>query len=880
MDGEWFGWGMNEWEEGISKWRAKRVKSTFKKKYGRSLGSSRKSSHFSRRHKMSARHSRSNMQRLHRVSPKMQREWAEGISQWVIRREVARSNHYFLKKFGIIKGNSSEEWKEGMQKWMDQNLLNKSWKWRASKGRFKPSKNRRRIKRLKRIANDTKKLRDDFLLSEINTQKQSHALSADKEILPEEFQIYLFKNEKQFGPYSLENIENFLTNDQLKLDDLAYYKGCGNWIKVQQIPGLNFKENIETKESLTIVSEQSKEVVEVDSLKEDKIEYLKKEDESSDGLELLEKQINAQKNSKIFTLKFYSWVGFIVCLVFGIGYYHGTKSYKTAIVNKHPDNESKSLDEINYLLDEKIENVQYDEAAKAIPENREYKKNSNVPFGSLFSVLEAGGLEMLWVKPGKFTMGKMGGYDSDGVGSQQKVSITNGFYLGKYEVTQLQYEDVMQGNDFGLESNPSWSKGENEPVTRISWNDIQIFLEILNFKERKAGRLPSQWNYSLPTEAEWEYACRAGTTTNFYWGDEMNASLANCDGTIGGQIRVGQYPSNAWGFYDMHGNVGERVFDWYSNYSEQHEIDPSGPPKGEQRIIRGGNYGTSSASSASHARTTIVADFVTATGFRVVLRPYSLSSKKFTIDLNSSVSIEMRWAQPGTFFIGSPTTETGSEISEDERIVHLTSGFYLGEYEVTQAQYEAVMSNNNENLRSTPSYWQNNPNRPVDGVSWDDVQIYLTRLNDQQSATIPVGWECVLPTEAQWEYACRAGTATAYSWGATITSSNANYNWDGGGTTGNDFKQTREVGQYSANPWGFFDMHGNVSEWTLDWYQASYPVEVLSDPVGPLSGSGRVIRGGSWRDAIGHLRSAKRKSYSPTTRNSSLGFRVCFQKQN
>jgi hypothetical protein len=257
---------MNEWEDGISKWRTNRVKSAFKKKHGRSLGSSRKSSHISRRHKMSARHSRSKKQRLHRVSPKMQREWAEGISQWVIQREIARSNRYFLKKFGIIKGNSSEEWKEGMQKWMDQNLLNKSWKWRASKGRFKPSKNRRRIKRLKRIANDTKKLRDDFLLSEINTQKQSHALSADKEIHPEEFQIYLFKNEKQFGPYSLENIENFLTNDQLKLDDLAYYKGCGNWIKVQQIPGLNFNDNIEIQDSLTIGSEQSKEVSEIENL--------------------------------------------------------------------------------------------------------------------------------------------------------------------------------------------------------------------------------------------------------------------------------------------------------------------------------------------------------------------------------------------------------------------------------------------------------------------------------------------------------------------------------------------------------------------------------------------------------------------------------------
>ena len=258
MDGEWFGWAMNEWEDGISKWRADKVKSAFKKKHGRSLGSSRKSAHISRRHKMSARHSRSNKQRLHRVSPKMQKEWAKGVSQWVAQREVVRSNHYFLKKFGIIKGNSSEEWKEGMQKWMDQNLLNKSWKWRGAKSKPNPSKNRRRIKRLKRIANDTKKLRDDFLLSEINKQKQSRLLSADKETFSEEFQIYLFKNEKQFGPYSLDKIEIFLVNDQLKLDDLAFYEGCVNWIKVQQVPGLKFKRDTNCDKHLTPQKKQPK----------------------------------------------------------------------------------------------------------------------------------------------------------------------------------------------------------------------------------------------------------------------------------------------------------------------------------------------------------------------------------------------------------------------------------------------------------------------------------------------------------------------------------------------------------------------------------------------------------------------------------------------
>jgi len=251
-----------------------------------------------------------------------------------------------------------------------------------------------------------------------------------------------------------------------------------------------------------------------------------------------------------------------------------------------------------------------------------------------------------------------------------------------------------------------------------------------------------------------------------------------------------------------------------------------------------------------------------------------------SVDLNATVAMDMLWVPAGTFTMGSPTTEAGrASDREDEHNVSLTQGFYLGKYEVTQAQYEAVMTGNTDSLSATPSQWPNNPNRPVEKVSWADAQIFLTRLNAQQSANIPAGWAYVLPTESQWEYACRAGTTTAYSWGASIASSNANYNWDGGANDGNDFKQTRDVGQYGANPWGFFDMHGNVWEWTADWYQAAYPIgNPVIDPTGPASGSYRVIRGGSWRYGGAYLRSAKRSIYSPGLRNGIIGFRVGFQK--
>jgi len=149
---------------------------------------------------------------------------------------------------------------------------------------------------------------------------------------------------------------------------------------------------------------------------------------------------------------------------------------------------------------------------------------------------------------------------------------------------------------------------------------------------------------------------------------------------------------------------------------------------------------------------------------------------------------------------------------------------------------------------------------------------------EQTAGRLPNGWSYVLPTESQWEYACRAGTTTAYSWGGTIASSNANYNWNGGPYDGNDFKQTRDVGQYAANPWGFFDMHGNVREWVRDWW-ASYPGGAQTNPEGPASGSNRVRRGGSWNYDGTDLRSARRHNNSPGQRLDNLGFRVGFQKQ-
>ncbi len=180
--------------------------------------------------------------------------------------------------------------------------------------------------------------------------------------------------------------------------------------------------------------------------------------------------------------------------------------------------------------------------------------------------------------------------------------------------------------------------------------------------------------------------------------------------------------------------------------------------------------------------------------------------------------------------MGSPASESGRGTDETQHQVTLTNGFYLGKYEVTQAQYETVIGSN-------PSSPQGN-NRPVERVNWHEAQAFCDQLNsiEQTAGRLPAGWKYALPTEAQWEYACRAGTTTAYSWGNAIGPNDANWNH------GNDANTTMEVGQFSANPWGFYDMHGNVWEWVYDW-KANYPGGAQTNPEGPASGSYRVASG-------------------------------------
>ena len=180
-------------------------------------------------------------------------------------------------------------------------------------------------------------------------------------------------------------------------------------------------------------------------------------------------------------------------------------------------------------------------------------------------------MELIWCPPSGYVRG-----EGD---EAHQVILTKGFYLGKYEVTQQQYEKVIG-------TNPSNFKGDKFPVELVSWNDAVAFCEELNKKER----ILRGWQFTLPTEAQWEYACRAGTTTVYSWGDSITTSDANYNSNIGQTTSVGQYSANPWGFFDMHGNVWEWAADWQDTYPSGSVIDPLGSSNGSLRVHRGGSW--------------------------------------------------------------------------------------------------------------------------------------------------------------------------------------------------------------------------------------------------------------------------------------------------
>ncbi len=234
--------------------------------------------------------------------------------------------------------------------------------------------------------------------------------------------------------------------------------------------------------------------------------------------------------------------------------------------------------------------------------------------------------------------------------------------------------------------------------------------------------------------------------------------------------------------------------------------------------------------------------------------------------MTNTLGMQFVLIPPGSFLMGSPKEEKERKGDETQHKVKLTKGFYLGTCPVTQEQWKEIIGKN-------PSKFQDGKNLPVEQVNWNDCQVFIKKLREKDKKPYR------LPTEAEWEYACRAGTTTPFHFGETISPDQANYNGNyhyGDGKKGIYRGKTVPVGSFPANAWGLYDMHGNIWQWCEDWFE-EYPKKEV-EVVNPLGTKGeiRVIRGGSWIDNPLECRSAYRGGSKPVLYHSLVGFRLCF----
>jgi len=544
--------------------------------------------------------------------------------------------------------------------------------------------------------------------------------------------------------------------------------------------------------------------------------------------------------------------------------------------------------------------------------------NMRVSYGPVIDVDE-----IVLVRGGTFKMGCASELDDcvDNEIPAQQVTL-NDFYIGKYEVTQAQWREIMGTNvrwqrDYANRSWPPSGEGDNYPMYYVSWTEVQDFIIRLN---EKTGM-----NYRLPTEAEWEYAARGGNQSrNYkYSGGNVIGDIAWYKGNSGKRTHyVGTKTANELGIYDMTGNVFEWVQDWFGNYSGNAQTNPQGPSSGLLRVFRGGSWNflewdarvsfryfgkpslrlaylgfrlarSSNAEEQSNeyvsvpnvagmtqaeavsaiteaglvVGTTIRENHNTIAAGEVISQSPAAGTSvmgRTTINLRISDPAldplvgEMVRVRGGTFTMGC-TPEQGSDCADDERQAHQVTlnDFYIGRYEVTQAQWQAVMG---RDIRDISDFRRHN--LPVESVSWTRVQEFIKRLNER------TGGNYRLPTEAEWEYAARGGNQSrGYKY------SGSNSIEDVAWYEGNSGKKTYPVGTKSANELGLHDMTGNVAELVQDWF-GDYDSNAQTNPNGPSSGSSRVNRGGGWNANTITAQVSDRDNALPNIAKSSLGFRL------
>ncbi len=475
-----------------------------------------------------------------------------------------------------------------------------------------------------------------------------------------------------------------------------------------------------------------------------------------------------------------------------------------------------------------------------------------------------------------------------------KVSVDKDFYIGKYEVTQAQYIALMG-------ENPSKNVGNEKPVERVTYYNAIEFCNKLN-KITESTR-PAGYEFTLPSEIQWEYACRAGSNSAFNNGkqlstpkgvsveiDEIAWYKSNSDTKT---HAVGMKKSNNWGIYDMHGNVAEWCLDAFNNNELSTLVNNE-----SKCAIRGGAYffepeKLRSASRGANSPNTQSSGV----GFRIALVNNSNQPEKVEISakenespktdnsvksvkndeasktqsiINAGVKISVSvngvkfpliGCPAGEFTIGSPEKETGRDTNEKQRKISIKKGFYIGKYEITQGQYKAIMGNN-------PSI-ATGDKLPVHNINWLDAQKFCQKLNELTKDKRPANTVFALPTEEQWEYACRSGYSTSLNNGKNLIKADASDNelnklgWYNANACG----VVQTVGKKTANAWGVHDMLGNVWEWCSNAVESTADEEFKT----------RILRGGGFKSKAAFCRCAKRYEAKENLTSEDFGFRVILE---
>jgi len=611
--------------------------------------------------------------------------------------------------------------------------------------------------------------------------------------------------------------------------------------------------------------------------------------------------------------------------------------------------------------------------------------------GSVYT--NAVGAEMVYIPPGEFMLGSTkeeqawalaNGMKEEYVKREGiaplKAMMMQGFWMGRTEVTVGQWRQFVKatgyvtdgekrgesyalsgaGKPWAPKKGVSWrdpdlgfEMREDHPVSCISWNDAVAFCGWLTEQERKAGRLAQGYEARLPTEVEWEYACRGGTQTKFWWGDskEDGNGRLNWRGKNDGFEFLapvdcfGSRGRNAFGLADMLGNVAEWCLD---------EDDPAHTHvecfKGNssKRVLRGGAFSYEAAYCRCASRGSDHPSYsVTSSGFRLVVGVELSGAKTSTasplppaassesgvmapvetrvaalttnpkvgevcaLELGGNVTLDLMGIPPGEFLLGSTKEEREWALAnggKEEIVQHegeaprkavIKEGFWMGRTEVTVGQWKqfvvatgfktdaeqkgfvahAPRKGGQPREQAEGVSWRDpgfgsppQDNQPVCCISWNDAKAFCDWLNGRERAAgrLPTGSVVRLPTEAEWEYACRAGTATQFWWGDTKEDGRGRLNWEGQEDGFAYASPVDAFGSRGRNGFGLADMLGNVWERCLDEYDGAQAHEERYQ----RNPRARVLRGGSFIGMPAHTRCATRNGHDPARSNSDNGFRV------